>query len=253
MTDVLELYALGLTGGRGEGQVRARTRDGVGLTLPYERWLGPVDTVDEDLLSRARGPVIDLGCGPGRHLHALARRGIFALGVDISQAAVTLARDGGANALEACILGELPGAGTWQTALLLDGNIGIGGRPTELLARIGRLLAPGGRLLVELEARRPERRVLELRLESSTRESDWFPWAIVGAEEIAAVARRSGLPVAERWELGGRAFARLERPPSGIFSGETIVRGASTGDRRLPQSAVAAARTHAASWPRASE
>ena len=33
------------------------------------------------------------GCGPGRHLHALARRGVFALGVDISLAAVTLARD----------------------------------------------------------------------------------------------------------------------------------------------------------------
>ena len=190
--------------------MRARTRDGVGLPLPYDRWLGPVDAVDEDVLSRARGPVIDLGCGPGRHLHALARRGVFALGVDISPAAVTLARDGGANAVEACIFGELPGTGTWQTALLLDGNIGIGGAPADLLARIGRLLVPGGALLVELEARRPRRRVLELRLESPTLESDWFPWALVGAEEIAGVAGDSGLVVVDRWELDGRSFARLE-------------------------------------------
>lgn len=212
MSTALELYALGLTGGPEDGRVRARTRDGLRLRLPYERWLGPVDTVDEDLLSRARGPVIDLGCGPGRHLHALARRGVFALGVDISDVAVTLARDGGANAVEACIFGELPGTGTWQTALLLDGNIGIGGDPADLLARTGRPLAPGGALLVEVEARRPRRRVLEVRLESATRESEWFPWAIVGAEEIDGVARHSGLRLVERWDLGGRSFARLELP-----------------------------------------
>jgi SAM-dependent methyltransferase len=211
MSTVLELYALGLTRVDEAGEVRARTRDGLGLRLPYERWLGPVDSVDEDLLARAVGPVIDLGCGPGRHLHALARRGVFALGVDISAAAVTIARDGGGNALEACIFGELPGAGTWETALLLDGNIGIGGSPGALLERIGRLLAPGGALLVELDPRRPKRRVLELRLESATLASDWFRWAVVGAEEIAGVADEGGFVLGERWELGGRSFARLER------------------------------------------
>ena len=34
--------------------------------------------------SALRGPVLDVGCGPGRHLHALARRGVFGLGVDLS-------------------------------------------------------------------------------------------------------------------------------------------------------------------------
>jgi SAM-dependent methyltransferase len=211
MSTVLELYALGLAGPDEADEVRARTRDGIRLRLPYERWLGPVDAVDEDLLRRALGPVIDLGCGPGRHLHALARRGVFALGVDISRAAVAIARDGGANAVEACVFGELPGAGTWATALLLDGNIGIGGCPAQLLARIGRLLGPAGALLVELAPRRPARRVVELRLESATLASDWFPWAVVGADEIAALAGPSRLVVTDAWELGGRSFARLER------------------------------------------
>jgi SAM-dependent methyltransferase len=35
--------------------------------------------------------VLDVGCGPGRHAHALARRGIEVVGVDISQAFVDLA------------------------------------------------------------------------------------------------------------------------------------------------------------------
>jgi SAM-dependent methyltransferase len=219
MSTALELYALGLAGGEAGDEVGARTRDGVRLRLPYDRWLGPVDRVDDDLLSRALGPVIDLGCGPGRHLHALARRGVFALGVDISEAAVDLARGGGGNAVAACIFGELPGTGTWATALLLDGNIGIGGCPSDLLTRIGRLLAPGGSLLVELaprrvtpgvlEPHRAKRGLLELRLESAALHSEWFPWAIVGAEEIAGIAGESGLVVDERWELDGRSFARL--------------------------------------------
>jgi SAM-dependent methyltransferase len=35
--------------------------------------------------------LLDVGCGPGRHAHALARRGIEVVGVDISQAFVDLA------------------------------------------------------------------------------------------------------------------------------------------------------------------
>src|SRR5438552_16689581 len=37
--------------------------------------------------------VLDVGCGPGRHAHALARRGIEVVGVDISQRFVDIAND----------------------------------------------------------------------------------------------------------------------------------------------------------------
>ena len=35
--------------------------------------------------------VLDVGCGPGRHAHALARRGILVHGVDISERFVAIA------------------------------------------------------------------------------------------------------------------------------------------------------------------
>ena len=54
---------------------QARFRDGTTLPLGLERWLGPADATDQELLDRVRGPVLDVGCGPGRHLHALAARG----------------------------------------------------------------------------------------------------------------------------------------------------------------------------------
>src|SRR6187431_3553070 len=43
--------------------------------------------------------VLDVGCGPGRHAHALAERGITVHGVDISQAFVDLAVERAPSAL----------------------------------------------------------------------------------------------------------------------------------------------------------
>lgn len=39
------------------------------------------------------GRVLDVGCGPGRHAHALGARGFEVLGVDISQRFIALARE----------------------------------------------------------------------------------------------------------------------------------------------------------------
>jgi SAM-dependent methyltransferase len=48
-----------------------------------------------DELGLHRGDrVLDVGCGPGRHAHALGRRGIEVVGVDISQRFVDIAREG---------------------------------------------------------------------------------------------------------------------------------------------------------------
>jgi SAM-dependent methyltransferase len=187
-------------------------RDDAGATrpLPLDVWLGPADPVDERVLDRARGPVLDVGCGPGRHVHALARRGVLAVGVDVSPVAVALARGRGATVLEASIFDRLPGA--WRTGLLLDGNIGIGGHPEALLCRLAALLAPGGRVLVELD---PPGVGIERRrvcLEDGVARSAWFAWARVGVEAIAVPAHTAGLRVADRWRDGERWFAALEAP-----------------------------------------
>ena len=132
-------------------EVMLRLSDGTVVPLAVARWLGPADETDERLLSAIAGPVLDVGCGPGRHLHALAKRGVFALGVDLSPVAVELARDRGGTAIVGSIFDHVPGAGTWRTALLLDGNIGIGGAPERLLTRIRSLLGPAGEVIVELD------------------------------------------------------------------------------------------------------
>jgi SAM-dependent methyltransferase len=208
MIHPLRIYGQGLLGG---DPLQARLRDGTVLAVAVDRYVGQADQTDERLLATVQGPVLDVGCGPGRHLHALARRGVFALGVDLSPIAVAMARGRGARAIVASIFDELPGAGSWRAALLLDGNIGIGGEPARLLARVATLLARDGSVVVELEPPSGRTMRTHARLESADRTSAWFPWARVAAPDAPQMAAAAGFRLVKRWSAGGRWFARLVR------------------------------------------
>ncbi|HEV2814296.1 MAG TPA: class I SAM-dependent methyltransferase [Solirubrobacteraceae bacterium] len=205
MTVALDIYEAGLASA--SPAVDARLGDGRVLRLPLGRWLGPPSAEDERLLDRAAGPVLDVGCGPGRHVLALQRRGVLALGVDVSPAAVRLARRRGAPAMEGSVFGGLPGAGRWRSALLLDGNIGIGGDPAALLRRVASVLRPDGRVLAEVEPPGAPTRVELVQLECGGRLGAPFPWARVGADGVRSVA--APLAVHDVWRDGARWFAEL--------------------------------------------
>lgn len=185
-----------------------RTAAGQTREVPVDRWLRGACPVDERVLDRTVGAVLDVGCGPGRHLHALARRGVRALGVELSAGAVRHARAGGASVVLGSIFDVAPLPGLWGTVLLLDGNVGIGGDPARLLASTGALLRPGGRLIVELEPA-TDLTTATIRLEAGGHVSRWFPWAWLPVQAVAATADAAGLVVAERWSDDGREFCAL--------------------------------------------
>ena len=182
------------------------------VALDLARWNAPATAEEQAVLATVDGPVIDLGCGPGRLVFDLATRRVRALGIDSSPEAVELARRRGAVVLQRDLFGALPGEGRWQTALLFDGNVGIGGDPVRLLARCRRLIAPGGRVVVEVGPPGTGWSRLSARLEHDGRRSPRFAWAVVGADAIDGLAGGAGLRLATMagtWS--GRWFAHLER------------------------------------------
>jgi SAM-dependent methyltransferase len=186
-----------------------RSRAGAARMLAVTDWCAPASLQERQLLASLPGPVLDLGSGPGRLVVALGELGIAALGVDASPRAVTLARGQGAAILERSLFDALPGEGRWPTVLLFDGNVGIGGDPVALLRRVGDLLAPAGRAVVEVEAPGAPSHATQARLEHAGEVSVWFPWAWVGADTIDDVAAKAGLERVEWQVVGDRWFAHL--------------------------------------------
>jgi len=189
-----------------------RHDDGRVGRLPVGSWLGgrSADTVfDEAIVALCQGPTIDLGCGPGRLVAHLIERGIPALGVDVSATAIDLARRSGAPALRRDVFDPLPGTGRWQTVLLADGNVGLGGDPERILRRAGELLRRGGRCIAEFDSATTGINVSWVRLESQETIGPWFRWASVGIDCVPALAARVGLAVADVHPIGQRVVASL--------------------------------------------
>jgi SAM-dependent methyltransferase len=184
--------------------------DGDEANLPVRRWHGPADADDAWLLDRCSGPTVDLGCGPGRLLVGLARRGVPALGVDHSAVAQAQCRARGVVMVRRDVFARVPGEGRWGHVLLADGNIGIGGDPARLLVRAAGLLAVGGTLLVESDLA-PERDWRgTVRVRTAAGSGPPTRWARVGTEALRRLAAPLGLAVvAER--PGVRAFVELRR------------------------------------------
>jgi SAM-dependent methyltransferase len=157
----------------------------------------------------AAGSVLDVGCGPGRLTVAVGATGVFALGLDVSRAAVALARARGARVLHRSVFVSLPGTGRWTSVLLADGNVGIGGDPLGLLTRVRQLLTADGQVLVEVLAPGSSSRRTTVRLESGSRVSAWFPWAELSSDDVGTVASSCSLHVEDRWVEHGRHFVAL--------------------------------------------
>jgi len=196
-----------------------RTISGARHQLDVARWTAPAEPADLIAVEGIPGPVIDVGCGPGRIAAALAERRVPCLGIDVAPTALAAARARGASVLDRSVFDPVPGEGRWATALLFDGNVGIGGDPSALLSRVGRMVRPGGLIVVELGRPGLGLRQEDVTVDVPGAHERWFPWAWVGVDVLDQVIRPTGLvtemcaPIDDRW------FARLRRPPSTTHSG----------------------------------
>lgn len=189
-----------------------RQEDGQLKRLPVHDWLigSRADSrFDRAIVGMCTGPTIDLGCGPGRLVADLLQRGVPALGVDQSACAVELARSSGVPVLRRDLFGPLPGMGRWHTALLADGNIGLGGDPWRVLQRAGELLRRGGECLAEFDTAVTGVESQWVRLESSENIGPWFRWAAVGLDCAARIAEDVGLALRAVHPIGERVIASL--------------------------------------------
>lgn len=207
-----EPYASALRGGELLYLSDTRAGSTTRLTMDVARWNADADAADLTLLSRVTGPVLDIGCGPGRMVRAALDLGMHAVGIDVSAAALDIASKLGGSFIRGSVFDRLPGEGMWQTTLLVDGNVGIGGDIPSLLARCRELLSNSGEIVVELnsDANHEAHYFAEV-VDTRGNRSDSFPWAEIGLDRLCLMLDRLSLELVQSWEIDGRAFCRLAK------------------------------------------
>lgn len=181
------------------------------VELHLDRWRADADADEVALLATLPTPILDVGCGPGRILAALGRSGRDALGIDVAPAAVRESLARGGRAICRSVFDPVPDEGRWSSALLLDGNIGIGGDPLALLDRVRSLLRPGGEVVAELGSGEGTTLLRACLIVDGAAEQR-FPWATVGCDAWAPLAAAAGFDRIRTQPVGDRRFGRAVRP-----------------------------------------
>jgi SAM-dependent methyltransferase len=148
-------------------------------------WKSEVALVTSILRSHASESVVDLGCGTGYHVRALAKLGFEATGVDISEANIQFARKkaAGEKAHASFVVGsyyDYRRQAGFDAALCLNWSIPV--RDDEVkrfLRNTYRLLQPGGILIFDYER------------------ASQIVWADVGK------------PIVDSWRLKGAVIVRV--------------------------------------------
>lgn len=178
--------------------------------------------------------VLDVGCGPGRHAHALGRRGIAVHGIDVSERFVTIARQDAPDGVSFARLDArtLPFVAEFDVAIsLCQGAFGLqgtSGQDAAVLDGIARALRPGGRAGVSAFSAYHQLRYLSEATtfdaaagvaherttikDESGGDTEVDLWtSCFTPRELRLLAAASGLEVTDVWSVTPGAYAR--RPP----------------------------------------
>ncbi len=183
--------------------------------------------------------LLDVGCGPGRHAHALARHGLEVVGVDISQRFVDLAAESappGATFVRADARALTFDAEFDAAISLCQGAFGLTGGPGApldgdgaVLSGMARALRPGGVLAVSAFSAYFQLRYLEERdqfdadagvnherttvKDEAGHEAEVDLWTTCFTpRELRLLARAAGLEVRHVWSVTAGSYAA--DPPS---------------------------------------
>ena len=203
---------------------------GIDYLAPARRWVPE----ERAAIRRAKGRVLDVGCGAGRVALHLQERGHEVVAIDVSPGAVALSRERGVRDARELAASQVRVAdGPFDTIVMYGNNLGLlrdARRAKWLLRRYARVAADGAVLLggtrdpyrtedpshlaYHAENRRRGRMggQIQMRIRFNDLETPWFDYLFVSKDELAALVEDTGWRLADTVDDGSAPYvAVLER------------------------------------------
>lgn len=195
---------------RDDGLITASGMGAQAYLSPYRRWSGP----QRRGIRYARGRVLDIGCGGGRHALHLQEQGCRVVAIDNSPMAIKTCRERGVRDARVLPVTQVSARlGTFGTVLMYGNNFGLMGgwkRGRWLLKRFHAMTEENGRIIAEsrdpLDTDRPEHVAyqhrnrkagrmpgqLRIRVRYLLHCSPWIDYLLAGPDEVRELIRDTG-------------------------------------------------------------
>jgi SAM-dependent methyltransferase len=191
--------------------------------LDYEQWT----PLEKQAIGFARGRVLDIGCGAGRHSLYLQQKGLDATGIDNSPGAIKVCKLRG---LKKAFVRPAGGVdkfkpNSFETIIMLGNNFGLMGgfeQAQSILKKFYRITTPGAQIIAQslnpyktgnrlhlqyLKLNKKRGRMpgqLKMRVRFERTIGEWFDYLFVSPEEMQSIIRDSD------WEI--EKFIGSEEP-----------------------------------------
>lgn len=188
-----------------------------GSLKKYFRKYPQFSNIEKRVLKFVQGKVLDVGCGAGRHILYLQKRGFDVLGIDESPLAIKVCRERGCKNVKTIDIFKAKfQSNIFDTIVLFGNNLGMGGtlsRTKKLLKVLRTLVKQDGLLLlnsIDAKATKDVRQisygkinlkkgryigVFRIRIEYKKLIGKWFEWTSIEPKVLGHLASASG------WEI----------------------------------------------------
>lgn len=202
----------------------------------YKDW----PAFEKTAVNLARGRVLDVGCGAGRHALYLQRRKLDVTGLDSSPLALKVCRMRGLKKTRQMNFSEISRfpAGFFDTVIMMGNNFGLMGGPKaakKRLADLHRITSPGGKLIAETldpyltdnpdhlryqQCNRLRGRMagqVRLRVRFEDMATSWFEYVFVSPAELKGMLLDSGWKIERLIKSGGPQYIMVLRKTAPVL------------------------------------
>jgi len=195
--------------------------------MEYRRW--PAE--EKRALRYARGRVLDIGCGAGRHSLYLQGKGLEVVGIDNSPLIIDICKKRGLKHAEVVPIKQISSKlGVFDTVLMLGNNFGLFGSfqgAKRLLKKLSRITSKNARIIttsndvyktdnpVHLKYHEMNRKrgrmagQLRLRVRYQQYTNPWFDYLIVSPEEMEDILDDTGWRLSRIFDSAGAYYAAV--------------------------------------------